>query len=183
MKFNRVFSRREKILMIILVLLVIVALYYYLVDMPVRETLATADEEISLYDMQSTVLQAKLDRYKAMKAELDELKKKGEPTPVPQYDNLPSVITFLDTVLSTKKDYKLSLADPSFTENIARRNASVSFTASSYADACKAVETLQNCPFMCKVDNVSMTPKTSSVTDDKSISVSISIVFYEKVAK
>ena len=181
MKAKRIFSVREKVLMAVLAVLVIFAAYYFFVDQPVRETIASSEEQVELYEMQSSLLSAKIAKLRQMKEELEELKKNGEPAELPQYDNLPVVINFLDTVLSTKKNYRLSLSDPSFNENIARRNATVSFTASSYKDACAAVQTIQNCPFMCKVDTVSIIPSKQSVTEDRSLSVSINMVFYESL--
>ena len=181
MKAKRVFSVREKVLMLVLAVLVIFAFYYFFVDQPVKETIANAESEVEMYEMQSSVMSAKITKLKAMKEELEELKKNGEPAEIPQYDNLPVVINFLDTVLSTKKNYRLSLSDPSLGEEIARRNASVSFTASSYLEVCKAVDTIQHCPFMCKLGNVSIVPSKNSVTDAGSLSVSINITFYEKL--
>lgn len=181
MKQSRVFSVREKVLLVILALLVIGAAYYFFVQQPVSETLSSAKDEIELYELNSTVLSAKIAQARAMSKELEELKKNGEPAEVPAYDNLPTVITFLDTVLSTKQNYKLSLSDPSFDNGIARRGASVSFTASSYKDACNAIEILQNCPFMCKVDNVSISPSSKPIMEDTNLSVGINLVFYESV--
>lgn len=178
---NRVFSKREKALLVILALLILVALYYFFVQRPVTETLETADSQIENLKIQGDVLEARAIKMNNMKKEIEQLKASGNAVDIPEYDNLATVITFLNTVLSGKEDYVATFAEPTLGgDNIARRSVQISFTAPSYESAKAAVEALQNCPFLCRVDGVQMAPaNNASLTNSKSVATSVTIVFYE----
>ena len=96
---NRAFTTREKVMLVILAILMIGIGYYKLILEPIN----TGIEE---YNMQSAEEENMIatnmmlvQRKKMMEAELTELFANGEPTPIPNYDNVGVVIVELHSIL------------------------------------------------------------------------------------
>jgi len=178
---NKVFSFRIKTLVLVLALVIVAAVYYFMVQIPVNNTIAACEDEIAVCEMETMILQSKAIKFNNMKSELEELKKSGNLAELPAYDNLHALINFIDTIVGNKSEYNLSLEDPYLDEKIARRNAVISFVASSYNDACDSIKRLENSPYLCKIDGVSLTPIKDSLNGDSAVKVSMNVVFYEAV--
>ena len=183
---KRDFSLKERILLIILAVLLLVALYVFAVQQPVSNGIANAESEITETETNIQILQGKLKKMNDMKAELVELKNNKNVQEVPDYDNLPEVITFLNTVLGGAKDYQISLSTefPGDGGEVMRRTAQVSYQCENYRLAKESVKRLEACNYMDRVSNLVISPVNSEGSDlmNNPVRVSMTITFFERVA-
>lgn len=169
-------SRREKFLLLILALLVIGSGYYFFVHQPVTDALARCAQESDSLQTEISILTAKKQRQDEMQKELDEIKAQGNPPIVPDYDNLDKAIAFLNSVLDTTLNYRLSVSSvqkASDNSNIVRRSMSLSFDCPNYLQAKRAIRMLQESPYCCRLGAASITRSTAKVTKTPVKSASI----------
>lgn len=184
---SKQFSRRENFLLLVLALLIVGCSYFFFVHQPVTQQLEECRIETEALNSEITVLTAKKQKQDEMQAELDEIKAKGNPPIVPDYDNLDKEIAFLYSVLETTFDYRLSVQSvqkSNDNSNIVRRSMSLNFTCPDYLEAKRAIRMLQDSPYCCRVGATSITrstTKTSRSILDGAVAVGLNITFFEHI--
>ena len=201
LRLSKQLSSREKILLIILAVLLVGALYYFFVQEPVTSGIQNAKDGISEAQMQSDILQVKYDQKMKMLNELEQIKAAGDPQLVPEYDNLEQIMAFLNRTLSGTQDFSISFDSlaPSKDSKVVRRSARMTFTCKGYAEAKSVVSDLENCPFLCRMTNLTMAPTKTVVVNgiiykyedlygtsvynimNGSVQVSLTATFYERI--
>lgn len=189
MNLSKVFSRREKALLIVLAVLLLIAVYLYAVHFPVTAGMEQARMEKDTLTMELTVLEARQTRMEQMQAELERVWGDDHYVRTPAYDNLEQLMTFLNTLLSTAQDYDVQFGELIRSEETAviRRTMELTATCGSYEQARALVLGLQDCPYRCLLDALSMMPvradgsgrdRTAPLTDG-AVQVTVSATFYE----
>lgn len=180
MKLTRKFTFREKMLLLALMLIVLVAVYYFAVYRPVTDGIDSAETRISDAETQNMILEAKVSKLNDMKKELEIIKERGDTSFIPDYDNLPNVTDFLNSIFFETQNYTLTFGEISLPENssVGRRSAKISFTAPSYSVVEEKVRELENCSFLTRVSSLTVSRKTSGrnlVISDADVKVSDAI--------
>ena len=201
LRLSKQLSTREKVLLIVLCVLLVGALYYFFVHEPVSTGIETAKDGIAEAQNMSDLLQVKYEQKKRMLDELEQIKAAGDPQLVPQYDNLEQIMAFLNKTFASTQDFSISFdnVSPGKDSKVARRSSRMSFTCRDYAQAKQVVSDLENCPFLCRMTNLSMAPTRTvmvngiiykyedlyGTTDynimSGSVQVSLSATFYERI--
>lgn len=186
MILSKQFTRREKTLLVILALLLLFAVYFLVVHLPVTEDLARIEAEREAVSAELTVLEAKQQRMEQMRVEVDEILSQPNVAEIPAYDNLQQVMNFLNTVLSSAREYTLNFQSLQQPEEgtILRRTMQIAFVTASYDVARSMVEQLQNCPYRCQISDFAIAPDTPEGQDnaallDGPVQVSATVIFYE----
>ncbi len=188
MNLTRQFTRREQVLLLILAVLFLFAVYFLAVHIPASEAMEHIRTEYETVSVDVTVLKAKQQRMDQMRQELDAILSQPNVAEIPTYDNLQQVIGFLNTVLSSAEDYSLSFQGLQQSEDstILRREMQMTYVSPSYPAAREVLEQLQNCPFRCQLNGLSMAPfsengqaNADAALSDGPAQVSLTVTFFE----
>lgn len=177
---NRSFSQREKLLLLGLVLIGIVGLYFFAVHEPIVTRLEEIEIEKEEVLFQRDVVQARLDLYNRMKAELEEIFAQGvdDVTVMPEYDNIETLMLHFNRIFAGTGERLSYDAVRTVSDHVIGRTVRFSFTAGSYEQAKSVLAELTGTGFRCLLDSVSITPDNNDV-ETGIISVSGTITFYE----
>ena len=106
-------SPRERTLLIIFAVLLAGALYYLFFLSPLQTKTTQVAGEISDAEDNLDTAQIKLQKKKSMQDELDKIfaDANGNPTKIPDYDNVQAVIKELNKILSESEQYSLDFGD------------------------------------------------------------------------
>ena len=198
MSLSKKFTRREIVLLIVLSLLVILALYYFAVQQPVADTGDELDQQITGLEDEMIMLEAKQQRRADMLAELEDLRANSSTiAEIPSSDNLRNIMAYLDMVLAGTRNYELSSKGIEYDEDtpggISRRRLALSFVSDSYTAAKAAVARIQDCPYLCHINTMDMTPfNAEKLTaaqlaewalslENRPVQVSVEVTFYERL--
>lgn len=174
---KRKLTPREWMLLIVLAVLVVGAAYVLLFRTPVLAARDDAIAETASCKEQTLALQDRLLEKQRMERELDKIFAESDnPLALPDYDNLQPVMRELNTVLSSAKNYSLSFANVDNTQSVVRREISVNFTCGGYNAAKNILQRLDDSPYRCMLNNVSI---TLGQKDSEQVSVTASIVYFE----
>ena len=124
-------STREKTLMVILAILLAGALYYLLFQSPLQSKTAQVSGEIADVQDNIATAQVMLQKKQTMQKELDAIfsQSDGEPTKIPDYDNVQAVIKELNQILSASDEYSVNFGPLEDSNNsIVRRPVGLSFS-------------------------------------------------------
>lgn len=183
---KKALSKREKALIVFLILLILGAVYYFFVQVPVSEGMELAQEQMENAQMNIEILSAKAISKHSMEQELEERKKINGVQEIPEFDNLPTEISFLNSILGLTKDYSMTMStafpDAEGSDKVVRRTAQISFVADSYQAAKKAVNLLENGQHLSSVSELSMKPedKYSRNLLTGPVRVDLKITFFER---
>ena len=192
---TRRFTRREIALMLLLVLMGLVGAYFYFVHYPITNRLEEIAEERDEITMQTTVAESRYVRYKAMKAELDEIfaMPEDEITVMPEYDNIQTLMNYFNVIFAGT-DPTLNYDEVRVNGNVAARTIRFNFTAENYTQAKTILGQLTGTGYRCLLESVSMSPIEERLTDENGvetdvrnviensrIKVSGTITFYELI--
>lgn len=195
---NRAFTTREKVLLVILAVLIIGIGYFKLLLEPINTSIEnyqnmTASEQDEI--LVNTVL---LQKKKQMETELEELFASGDPTPIPVYDNSGNLLVELHRILDKSLDYSLNFSGVSTmdVEYLVRRPVSLTFQASTYAQARAIINELHDSDNVNCISDLSMQINNGNLDytneiihwdeDDDSdyyITVSLVITYYERIVQ
>lgn len=181
---NRTLTKREKTLLNILLLIVVIAAYWLLVQIPVSDGIKTAQSDIDLYSTENVVLENKIIKQSMMEEELEALAASGEMVEIAPYDNLSTVMSFLNKTFASTNNFRMSFTDAvdNNDSSIIRRNVKISFESGSYMAAKRVIQKLEDCDFLCRIDSLSISPKVrGNSIIDSGVEVSLSVTFYERV--
>ena len=174
---KRKLTPREWMLLGVLFILAAVAGYIMLFYRPTTDARDAALAEAESCRSQTETAQIRLEDKRRMERELDEIfARDPNPLGLPDYDNLQPVMVELNSILAATQNYSLSFATVDASQNIVRREISISYTCNSYATAKNVLQRLHDSAFRCMLNNVSI---SRSRDVNGTTSVSGSIVFFE----
>ena len=187
MNLSKEFSPREKVMIVVLSVLLILAIYIYAVHIPVTNTIKNADANRQILQSDLVILESQYSFYQKMNDELKDISSAPNRAVIPDYDNLQALMSFLNTTMSGTSDYTMSFGavEQSEDEGIVRRSAQMSFECSSYEAAKTVIKNLSNCPYMCTLGDLVVSPigytsqRDNMSIENGSVSVSLTITFYE----
>jgi Tfp pilus assembly protein PilO len=183
-------SPRERTLLVIFAILLVGALYYLFFLSPLQSKTDAVTAQIADTEDEMDAAQIKLQQKKTMQDELDKIfaDANGDPTKIPDYDNVQAVIQELNKILSESDQYTLDFGElEDSTNSIIRRPVSLSFSCSSYDAVRSILEQLGSSEFRSLITDVSITNNeemsgnyTAAGNDGNyAYSVSAQINFYE----
>ena len=174
---RRKLTPREWMLLGVLTVLVVVVGYIMLFYTPTTNARDAALAEAETCKQQTQAAQVRLTEKQRMERELEELfARDPDPLALADYDNLQPIMVELNSILAATQNYSLSFATVDDSQSIIRREISISFTCGSYATAKAVLQRLHDSPYRCMLNNLNF---SRGRTDDDSVSVSGSIVFFE----
>lgn len=174
---KRKMTAREWLLLGVLAVLAVASAYVWLFYNP---TIAARDNAIAETDsckQQTQAFQVRLVEKRRMEAELAEIFA-ANPNPIglPDYDNLQPVMKELNTVLANTQDYNLSFATVDASQNVVRRQISVSYSSENYAAAKQVLQRLNNSSqYRCMLNDISISERHV----DGEVTVKGTIVYFE----
>ncbi len=175
---NRKFTLRETILILVAAILALGIFYYQVIVKDYNE--AKVIYNVSSLEDELTVLSAKASRKKTMEDYIDKHSDE-EVGEVAVYNNLANEIDALASVLSENvENVSINWNEPVLSNKTVRRNANITFNASSYTTTKQIVKNIANLQYRCIVTQLSMsTDSDSSLNRTDNVSVSMTVTFYE----
>lgn len=174
------FSLKEMLLIMVAVILAL-GIFYYEVILKSYNNAKTTYDVTNLQDEQ-TILLAKAQKLKTMEDYLDSHSDEsyGE---IAVYNNQANEISALSNIFEGKIDnVSINWSDPTLTDSIVRRNATISFTTTSYSQAKELVEDITQLKYRCIITSMQMSAGSSdNLSESSSITVSLSVTFYETI--
>lgn len=195
---NRAFTTREKVLLVILAVLIIGIGYFKLLLEPINTSIENYQNMTASEQDEILVNTALLQKKKQMETELEELFASGDPTPIPVYDNSGKLLVELHRILDKSLDYSLNFSGVSTmdVEYLVRRPVSLTFQASTYAQARAIIDELHDSDNVNCISDLSMQINNGNLDytneiihwdeDDDSdyyITVSLVITYYERIVQ
>lgn len=195
---NRAFTTREKVLLVILAVLIIGIGYFKLLLEPINTSIENYQNMTASEQDEILVNTALLQKKKQMETELEELFASGDPTPIPVYDNSGNLLVELHRILDKSLDYSLNFSGVSTmdVEYLVRRPVSLTFQASTYAQARAIINELHDSDNVNCISDLSMKINNGNLDytneiihwdeDDDSdyyITVSLVITYYERIVQ
>ena len=168
-------SAREKVLLLILILMAVFAGYYYAFYLPAQEKIAFYKEEALMIDDQLIIAEAKEMKLNMMKKELAEIMSGDAQNvkPRPEYDNSRNVMNSLSLILAKADLYDLKFESVSEQDGIVRREVSLVYSCSSYANVKSILSEIYNGDYRCMIKDLYITQ-----TDD-AWRVNVDITYFE----
>lgn len=179
---NREFTPREKVLLLVLVLLLIGLGYFKIIHEPVQEAMLTAAERRNEAETATTVEVARLQQMRAMEEELAQLKAEGNEAnaELPDYDNVQSVMSQLNAILATAREYELTFDEVQIgEEGLVARPIRLSFIARNYRTARIIINKLYHCRFRCGLSDITVLCEETDVSTEP-VEVHLTVTFYER---
>ena len=173
---KRKLTPREWMLLGVLAVLAVVVGYITLFYVPTTDARDAALAETESCKQQTEAAQIRLTEKKRMERELEKIfEQNPNPLGLADYDNLQPIMVELNSILAATENYSLSFATVDASQSLIRREISISFTCSSYANAKTVLQRLHDSMFRCMLNNVTI----SGGRNGGSASVSGSIVYFE----
>ncbi len=176
---NRVFTKREKVLLLVVIVLVIAGLYYLLVIKNLGEAQAVQTEQLDTLKTQVAAQKTLASNYAKMEKVLSEMDSTDKLSIVASYDNVGNEINELNSVLAQTSAYNISWEQPALDGQTVRRKVKISFTSGSYDAAISVIDALQNGKYRCQVGDITLAGKMLADGTIESVAVSLSATFYE----
>lgn len=151
-KLTREFTLREKILILVLVLILLALAYYQFVDQPIRTALATAEAEEESLTIQLTAVEAKLEKMRKMRAEVESVI--GTASEMGSYNNSKAELALLNDYLQDTEKYNISFANVTRDGDQIRRQFTLTFTARDYESVERVISRFTKCPLRCLVSDM-----------------------------
>lgn len=173
---SREFTLPEKILLSLLALILLGLVYYRFVDVPVRESIASANADAQMYQMQFDALQIREMKMRNLKAKHDELlaNADGNLSRMESYNNSKQEINFLNALLADTLQYTISFSDVSRSGNQIRRNFTLQYQTKGYDAAQEILLKLCNGEMRCLVGDIRCT-----IDKDGKVTMNQTATFYE----
>ncbi len=186
------FSLREMILLAILVIVVLVGLYFGLVFYPISTRTADLQDQLAETEVRITVANSLKAEYDRIVAELEEIKKSGDETLMPEYKNneQQEKLAAVFTTIFAGMESDISYGTPSAPDDndVRTRTITFNFTVneankgkeeSVYYKVKSVLTQLVSTGFRCSMTTLTLSPGSGDLANDTSVRVSTTINFYE----
>lgn len=171
---SRNFTRVEKILLIALAVVLIALIYYRFVYVTVNDSIASSNAEKQSIQTDLTAAQQKVDQYKEMQSELDDVMGTKKASRMESYNNSKPETAFLSSILSSAKDYTISFSDVTRNGNQIRRSFTLQYATNNYREAEVIMDRLCQGEYRCLLTDVNCTINEQGWT-----TIDLTATFYE----
>ena len=155
--WSRDFTRKEKILLLVLALILVGLVYYQFVDKPVRRSIAESKAECEAIETELAVAQTKAQHLQKLESELNDMKSGETISYMASYNNSREEVALLNDILSNTKEYTINFADVTRSKDQIRRNFTLQFRTSDYAQMRQVIKELCASPYRCLVGDIQCT--------------------------
>lgn len=175
---SRDFNRGEKALLIFLAIVLLALCYYLVVYRPVHEGIETAHIERDNLFAELQVAQARVAVLERMQNEIDNIMSDPNVSMMPSYNNKKAVNSQINDILNNMS-FSATLSNLTRSGDQIRRNIQLQFTAPSYAEMERVLNSLCSCPYRCLVNNVNCSRAYDRYYDTNVYNVSLTATFFE----
>ncbi|MBR1822475.1 MAG: hypothetical protein IJ769_12765 [Clostridia bacterium] len=172
--FSRDFTRTEKLLILVLVLILLALAYYQFVDQTVRTTVANAQSEAEMLELEISAAQARAARLRALRNTLDELEEKGQLSWMSSYNGSKAEVAFLNDILADTLTYSINFDKITRNGDQLRRSFKLRYQTGGFRLAREIMERLLAGENRCLVSDVKCTIADGGVT-----TIDAQATFYE----
>jgi len=176
---SRDFTLKEKLLLVLLGLILVGLAYYQFVDRPVREALEIAHAEADSLSTELQTVEAKLEKMRRMRAELDDVTAGGTASEMGSYNNSKAEISMLNDVLSEALQYSITFANVTRSGDQIRRNFTLQLTTDNYETMEHIVSTINASHYRCLIGDLRCTATHDRDVLDGNITASGTATFFE----
>lgn len=176
---SRDFTTKEKLLLLLLSLILVGLAYYQFVDQPVRTALEAARTEADSLRVELRTVDAKLERMRRMRAELEDVTAGGTATEMGSYNNSKAEIASLNDILSEALQYSITFANVTRSGDQIRRNFTLQFTTDNYGVMEHMLSALSQNHHRCLIGDVRCTAARNESVLEGNITVNATATFFE----
>ena len=183
---SRKFTLKEKLLLLVLALILLGGFYYFIIFRPIQEEIATCKAVQLETEDKTQVEQVRASQKKKMLEQLENSSSelRGE---ICVYNNIKNEMDELSEIMLAATNYNLSFSQASASGSTVRRDISVSFQTTSFAQAVEILQRMRDSQYRCIVKNISLsgggqnseTGIMGGLRSAEAVSVSATITFYE----
>lgn len=187
------FSTREKVLIAILGFVAVGILWYRFVFINIQDQVARIDGRIAEAQTELANVQAQSAAVSKMQSAIKEYEKEGiKPVVLPDYDNTQNLMAYLNGVLGTTANYKITFEDAVKDEKDGsiHRTGKIIFGCDTYDEARSIVENIGHGPYPCQIDGFSIadksvanTKKNTSKNKNSMVNATVQVTYYERPTK
>ena len=152
--WSRDFTRFEKGLLLVLALILVGLAYYFVVDRPVRTTIAQAEAEYEAMEAELAAVNAKIARLEKLAKETESMKEDGSISYMASYNNSKEELALLNDILSDTVQYNVTFTNVTRNNNQIRRNFSLQFRTEDYASMWEVINGLCESDYRCLVGDI-----------------------------
>ena len=176
---SRDFTLKEKLFLFLLSLVLVGLAYYQFVDRPVREALEIAHAEADSLSVELQTVEAKLEKMRRMRAELDDVTAGGTASEMGSYNNSKAEISMLNDALSEALQYSITFANVTRSGDQIRRNFTLQLTTDNYETMEHIVSTISASHHRCLIGDLRCTATHGRDVLEGNISVGGTATFFE----
>ena len=176
---SRDFTLKEKLLLVLLGLILVGLAYFQFVDRPVREALEIAHAEADSLSTELQTVEAKLEKMRRMRAELDDVTAGGTASEMGSYNNSKAEISMLNDVLSEALQYSITFANVTRSGDQIRRNFTLQLTTDNYETMEHIVSTINASHYRCLIGDLRCNASKNEDLMKGAITVNATATFYE----
>ena len=176
---SRDFSLKERLLLLLLGLVLVGLAYYQFVDQPVRTALASAAAETESLTAELKTVDAKLERMRRMRAEVEDITAGGTASEMGSYNNSKAEIAMLNDVLDDTLQYSITFANVTRNGDQIRRNFTLQFTTDSYESMEQILEDLSESHYRCLIGDLRCNASRDGNVMKGNITVNATATFFE----
>ena len=148
------FTAKDKVILVILVLFLLGFCYYQYLDKPLRNRMATAEEQKTALNAEIMSVNSEIAMYQRMQDEIDDIIANGQDSYMASYNNSKAELKLLNDILSAATQYSISFANVTRKDNQVRRDFSLQFTAPDYETMQSIINELTGVEYRCMVGNM-----------------------------
>lgn len=152
--WSRDFTRFEKGLLLVLALILVGLAYYFVVDRPVRSSIAQAEAEYEAMEAELAAVNAKIARLEKLAKETESMKEDGSISYMASYNNSKEELALLNDILSDTVQYNVTFTNVTRNNNQIRRNFSLQFRTEDYASMWEVINGLCESDYRCLVGDI-----------------------------
>lgn len=176
---SREFTLQEKLLLLLLSLILVGLAYYQFVDRPVREALNSARQESEALTVELKSVEAKLERMRRMRSELEDVTAGGTASEMSSYNNSKAEIALLNDILGDTLQYDIRFDNVTRNGDQIRRNFSLQFTVDSYDAVEEVLSALNESHYRCLIGDVRCSASRSGNLMDGNVTINAVATFFE----
>ena len=148
-------------------------------NQPVRITLESARTEADSLRVELKTVDAKLERMRRMRAELDDVTAGGTATEMGSYNNAKAEIASLNDILSEALQYSITFANVTRSGDQIRRNFTLQFTTDNYGIMEHMLSALSQNHHRCLIGDLRCTAARNESVLEGNITVNATATFFE----
>lgn len=176
---SRSFTTKEKLLLLLLCLILVGLAYYQFVDQPVRQALDAAHAEAESLTTELKTVEAKLQKMRRMRAEMEDITAGGTASEMGSYNNSKAEIAMLNDVLRDTLEYSITFANVTRNGDQIRRNFTLQFTTDNYQTVERILSSLAESHYRCLVGDVRCSASKEGNVLTGNITINATATFFE----